>query len=163
MNRWLEINGSYIKNSIHQARERQKQQVRDIRQWCYPRPKLAPPSIKTTENSDRRIPPRCSIKSTMKTIQDYFSGKPTTSNQPPNHNTRLSPPKPRVRVSKAQKYIQAMLKITQRTQPSSTSKSVNPPNVTDQTTTTTATSPMHKHRGIEPVNESVQKGSTIAT
>ena len=31
MNRWLEINGPYIKNSVHQARERQKHQVRDIR------------------------------------------------------------------------------------------------------------------------------------
>ena len=44
MNRWLETNGPYIKNSVHQARERQKQQVRDIRQWCSPIPKSATPS-----------------------------------------------------------------------------------------------------------------------
>ena len=163
MNRWLEINGPYIKNSVHQERERQKQQVRDIRQWCSPITKSATSSTKTGEIQDPLNSPRRPIKSTMKTIQDYFRGKSTNSHKPSPPNTRSSPPKPRIRVSKAQKYIQTMLKITKRPQPSCTSKSDNSSSAPEQSSFTPASIPPNQPRGTEPVNDPVHKGSTIAT
>ena len=93
MNRWLDINGPYIKNSVHQARERQKQQVRDIRQWCTPITKSTTPSSLPIENPNCLTTTCLSIKYSMKTIQDYFSGKPKRPAQYTAKNTASIPKK----------------------------------------------------------------------
>ena len=164
MNKWLEINCPYIKNSVQQARERQKQQVRDIRHWCTPLPKPATSVTSETAPPDRSTTTRISIKSTLKTIKDYFSGNPKKSHQSTGKNHRPPSTTTRVREIRAQKYIQTMLKITKRSQPSSTTSanSVHTPSVSVQTTATSSTSPQDKHQDIDPANESVHKASTIA-
>lgn len=161
MNRWLEIHGSYIRNSVQQTRERQKLQVRDIRHWCTPITKSTPPSI-PPKNPHILTPTRLLIKSPMKTIQDYFSRKPTRVTQP--SAKKPSPKKPRIRASKAQKYIQTMLKITKRSKKFDDIPPTPAPNpsVSVQNIATTSTSPQEKPHGIEPTNESAHKGSTIA-
>ena len=65
MNRWLEIHGSYIQNSVQQTRELQKIQVRDVRQWCTSTTKHPPTPIPPT-NSHKLNPPRLSIKSPIR-------------------------------------------------------------------------------------------------
>ena len=164
MFKWIEINAPYIKNSVHQAKVRQKQQVRDIRLWCRPVQKQTEVTSELQASNTSLRVNKVSTTPPKKKISEYFRPKKVSTPSPVIHKLKNIQEK-RARLSTAQQYIQTILKITKRK---------NKPSVTHTVSGNTgsssqAPSPVKKQTYVpdtpvetDPRDESIRKGLTIA-
>ena len=118
MSKWIEIHAPYIKISVHHAKVRQKQQIRDIRLWCRPVQKNTEDICEQTASPPSSRVNTVTTSITKNKISEYFRPKKASTNSPVIHK-----PKPilnmRARLKPAQQYIQTILKIKKRTNKSS--------------------------------------------
>lgn len=114
MSKWIEINAPYIKNSVHQAKIRQKQQIRDIRLWFRPVKKHTEVACESTASPTSSTANKVPTPPPKKKISEYFRPKKVSITLPVIYKPK-SIRNTRARLSSSQQYIKTILKITKRT------------------------------------------------